>query len=672
MKRLKIFFENLKRKSKSIPFLKLLIYFKTEIYAGYKIYISLRKKYGNDVEVIMCPHAGTGDVYNIGLYFKEFLKQNHIHKYTFIFRGKSEKKIGELFEIEGDTILDTDKVLKLTRFIQFVHPHNAKVIQLHHYPYVPQAHAHLEYFEGFKGLTFNEMFKYISMGLPKTAEKTIPSFKTDGELKERFEKKQLIPGKTVILAPYSSSIKYVPFSMWEDLAVLLKKKGYTVATNCVAKKEYPIAGTVALEFSYDVSIGYLEYAGYFIGIRSGICDIISTAKCKKIILYPYWDSSLPWKGIPGKTLSFYGLNNNGYCDDEIQIEFDNNSIKKIPNTIAEVLSQDNFSKQTIKLLEEIKPRFSNRTAITIVFNEYFAPIASVNLQSIIENSEEKNTYDIILFNDGLNERTKNMLNEPFKGRKNFSVRFVDYRYAIVNYSFHTERGYTPIIYGRLVIPHILKEYDKIIYLDSDTIMNSDISELYNYKMENNLIAAVRDLPMIAWASVEGSDEYKNIYEILKLDDAIQYINSGVLIINNKIFKKEFTLKQLLEYSIVRKWRWMDQDILNTLCENRILYLPQNYNVLITLRDDKKILRESPKPELINEYNKAIKDPKILHYIGCSFFSINNPTWKHFTYWKIARKTPYYEELVHRSISGCFYIPKSVELLEKITCLFRKM
>lgn len=43
MKRLRYFFENLKRKSKSIPFLKLIIYFKTEICAGYKIYISLRK-----------------------------------------------------------------------------------------------------------------------------------------------------------------------------------------------------------------------------------------------------------------------------------------------------------------------------------------------------------------------------------------------------------------------------------------------------------------------------------------------------------------------------------------------------------------------------------------------------------------------------------------------------
>ncbi|MXP75912.1 hypothetical protein GN277_11115 [Lachnospiraceae bacterium WCA-9-b2] len=42
----------------------------------------------------------------------------------------------------------------------------------------------------------------------------------------------------------------------------------------------------------------VERAGTFIGIRSGMCDVIRTAKCRKIALYPdynYCDTK--WKGI---------------------------------------------------------------------------------------------------------------------------------------------------------------------------------------------------------------------------------------------------------------------------------------------------------------------------------------------------------------------------------------
>ena len=42
----------------------------------------------------------------------------------------------------------------------------------------------------------------------------------------------------------------------------------------------------------------VEQAGLFIGIRSGLCDVVRTAKCKKIALYPdynYCDTK--WKAI---------------------------------------------------------------------------------------------------------------------------------------------------------------------------------------------------------------------------------------------------------------------------------------------------------------------------------------------------------------------------------------
>lgn len=637
---------NSKIKMEQLPVIRFLVFYWRDIRGGFDIYRSLIKKYGSKTKFIICPHTGTGDIYAIGRYFHSYLDKNNITHYTFLFRGKSEQKIGELYGIKGDTILSTTETWRLLMFCQFLRSKKINVIQLHHYPYIAQSHIHLEHMEGYKGITFDDMFKYVAMGLKEDVKPVLPEFKRPDNLEKIFQEKNLQKGNTVILAPYSASIRFVPFEIWEHMAEVLMLLGYCVATNCVANKEKPIHGTVALSFDYEVSVSYLEYAGYFIGIRSGICDIISTAKCKKIVLYPFWDFSLLWKGIAGKTLQFFGLNNNHFCDDCIEIEFDNQSMNKIVPTIEDLFVHDRFSVRLIRLKDKMKPVFKNSIAIAIVFNEFFAPIVSVNLQSIVDFSSKDETYDIILLNDGLDSRTRHMLLHPFQGRNNFSVRFVDFRYLLVNYSFHTERGYLPITYGRLAAPHILSEFEKIIYLDFDTIMNCDLSELYQIDLKDHLLAGVKDLPMIAWGSMKENEEYRNLKQ-LKLKDYKKYINAGVLIFNNRLFNKKFPVKFLLEYSVSRKWRWMDQDILNKLCDGNILLLPPEYNVLATLRDDAGIIRTSNLPELILEYKRAIRSPKIIHYIGCSFKEITNPVRQYNEYWKLARKSPYYEMLLHR-------------------------
>lgn len=644
--RINNFINNVKEKVKKYPVIGFLIYYWKDIKGGYKIYNSLVHKYNSKTRFFICPHTGTGDIYAVGRYFHAYLSQNNITQYTFLFRGNSERKIGRLYGIEGDTILSTEDTWKLMAFCQFLGYKKINITQMHHYPYMSQSHIHLDHLEGFRGITFDDMFKYVAMGLERHVHPVLPKFEKDIRLNQIFKEKNLVPGNTVVLAPYSASIRYVPFRIWEDLAEYLLLKGYSVVTNCGTEREKPIAGTVALRFGYEVAVSYLEHAGYFIGIRSGICDIISSAKCKKIILYPFWDDSLMWKGVAGKTLCFFGLNRNHFSEDSIEIEFDNNSMSLIVPEIKSILEQSRAEKKEIRLREKIKPAFEKKTAITVVFNEYFAPIASVNLQSVIDFSSQDTTYDIILLHDGLDERTKKMLRYPFRGLKNFSVRFIDFRYLLVNYSFHTERGYLPIIYGRLVAPHILSEFDRIIYLDSDLIMNCDVRELYEIDLKDNFIAGVRDLPMIAWGSIKDHEEYKNLNR-LRLSDKENYINSGVLVFNNRIFNQTFPVQFLLNYATSRKWRWMDQDVLNKLCDGKILLLPQEYNVLLSLRKDDEILRTSNLTELISEYKKAMEHPKILHYISCSFKYVTNPVSYYNEYWKLARKSPYYEMLLYR-------------------------
>ena len=102
-----------------------------------------------------------------------------------------------------------------------------------------------------------------------------------------------------------------------NIAEKLKNRGYVVCTNCGSPAELPINGTIPLRFGFDISVPVLEKCGYFVGIRSGFCDIISSADCKKIIVYqPYlfWGS--------GTNYDYFSLNKIGFCGDAIELEYE--------------------------------------------------------------------------------------------------------------------------------------------------------------------------------------------------------------------------------------------------------------------------------------------------------------------------------------------------------------
>lgn len=651
------------------PGIKLFSYFFVEVMGGYRVYRRILRKYGRKT-ICICMHTGTGDMYNIGLYFKAFLEKEQIEDYIFVFRGKSEKKIGELFGIKGEEIISNREAIRLSRFAQFVGADRVNIKHIHHYPYVPQAYCHLDLLEGYNGLTFNVMFKKVAMGLPDDCAITEPKFEIAPDIEKKFQELQLESGRTVILAPYSSSAAIIGLEVWEKIVIELKKDGYTIATNCDNKNERPIIGTVPLFFEYRFAKAYVEYAGFFIGARSGLCDIISSANCKKVILTPRWDSSLLWRGGPGKTLNFYGMKYNyAYLQDTVEIEYDADSKDHIPEIAAPRIVNGICGNKIIKLIQNNAPKFQNRAAIALAFNEFFAPYASVTIQSILEFSKDENDYDIILLNDGLSAGTKEMMLAPFEGKHNFSVRFIDYRSILDVSNLHVERGYIPITYARIILPSLLKEYEKIIYMDSDMIANSDIAELYKIQMGDNLIAAVRDLPMIAWASDPENDEYENVVKKLKLSDWTGYINAGLLVINVELFNQKVPLDAMVEFATNNQLRWQDQDIFNKLCDGKIYYLPQEYNVITSLRDDEDIIRGSKIPELISVHLDAQAAPKIIHYIGCSFLFITNQTRWESKYWIIAKNSPYYELVLYRALQRLFPHPKTI--VQKIVSLFRR-
>ena len=103
--------------------------------------------------------------------------------------------------------------------------------------------------------------------------------------------------KSVIISPYAKSVMALDSRVWEEAVRYYTVKGYKCYTNVVGD-EKPLEGTEAISPSLLEIRSVVERAGTFIGIRSGLCDVIREARAKKIALYPdynYCDTK--WKAI---------------------------------------------------------------------------------------------------------------------------------------------------------------------------------------------------------------------------------------------------------------------------------------------------------------------------------------------------------------------------------------
>ena len=80
--------------------------------------------------------------------------------------------------------------------------------------------------------------------------------------------------------------------------------------------------------------------------------------------------------------------------------------------------------------------------------------------------------------------------------ENFSLRFFDISDFILNnfpaINLKTMNNWSVEIYNRIFIPLLMPAYKKVLYLDTDIIINSSLKELFDIDFENKQILAVKD------------------------------------------------------------------------------------------------------------------------------------------------------------------------------------
>ena len=145
----------------------------------------------------------------------------------------------------------------------------------------------------------------------------------------------------------------------------------------------------------------------------------------------------------------------------------------------------------------------------------------------------------------------------------------------------TNKRFTIATMYRLLIPQIFSaDIERIIYLDSDIVVNLDIKEFWQIELGDKIFAAANEVVINSFDHPKNvAKKYLTRSGLVGYDD---YFNAGVLLLNLKIFRTESDLitnglKFLNENPQITLF---DQDILNYLYSKNYLKLPERFNSFI--------------------------------------------------------------------------------------------
>lgn len=299
---------------------------------------------------------------------------------------------------------------------------------------------------------------------------------------------------------------------------------------------------------------------------------------------------------------------------------------------------------------QIKRIFEGKNVLPIVFafNNDYSKYFSVALQSLIENSNNIYFYDIIVFSSDISERNKKLLESMLP--KNFSLRFFDVSIYInqllEDIQLSGYKYWSVEMYYRIVIPIIMRNYERVLYLDSDTISKKDITPLFNTNFENKQIVAVMDAFNLI-SNLEECQETKDyLLRELKIKSVKSYFNSGVILFNIQKICPERYIERLKEAFKIELTNCPDQDVLNSIFVEQVKFVSQEWNLQyhIPILYDRHL--DSFNKDDLLAYNLAFDNPAIIHYTSPVKPWFAPKLGLAVDFWRYARKTDYYEEILY--------------------------
>lgn len=243
----------------------------------------------------------------------------------------------------------------------------------------------------------------------------------------------------------------------------------------------------------------------------------------------------------------------------------------------------------------------NQKTIQIVLStdpDYVIP-TYITIYSLLKNHKGNRPIRIHILVPGNPNYSYDIFSHLQKEFKNMSLEIIQASNCFDNVSFIHRHIKVPTMY-RLLIPDLLLDIEKCIYLDSDLVVERDITELFDSDIEKCFVAGVREY------AIEDAPKY-----LPKIPD--KYVNAGVLLMNLDRIRREEKATILVKVGQSNNFLYNDQDAINVVFDGGVELIPPKYNHNrgLWIKDIRYPLGDYDRKELL----EARKRPIIVHYTG---------------------------------------------------------
>ena len=264
------------------------------------------------------------------------------------------------------------------------------------------------------------------------------------------------------------------------------------------------------------------------------------------------------------------------------------------------------------------------------------------LTSFFENNPGRHTFHFVFIDTS--EDTRNAFRILIEKHNSTFIEHKLDESFFDGFTHYNRFGYTT--YFRLILPFLVGDIDRLLWIDTDTVVNKDVSFLFKMELVKSIYGV----------------EYPE-YDCLKrlsLPISDVYINCGVLLYNIKKIVSTYKLEELLKSFISNqdKYTYADQCFINMFYHNDIGVIPKIYNHVIY-----RVLKNNKKNRLFISNNSAI-----VHFVGNIkpwMYFYNNSMYK--LYWRYAK--PVYGKAYYLR---WFIVSRLLIIFQPILSIYKKI
>lgn len=272
----------------------------------------------------------------------------------------------------------------------------------------------------------------------------------------------------------------------------------------------------------------------------------------------------------------------------------------------------------------MKREFDKHMTVAYFSSDAWAELCGVSLTSLFENNKEFDAIDVYIVEDAITAENKARFEQLAKKYQR-SVQMIpmpepESFFGDSRFSFKSlGRTFAHMIVGQLLPP----EVDRVLVLDSDTLILDSLMELWNTDLTDYYVAGV-----------DTGTGKESLEILLKIKAGTLYCNGGLFLMN---------LRRIREDNIEEKYKAFikkvfdeghslvayEEEVINKCCSPHILRLDPRYNLmsinLVMTYEEFVKFRGTVNYYSKEEMQAAIEHPAIIHAINT--FYVKKRIWE---------------------------------------------